>query len=112
MKLNSGLGQLILKEEMEKERESRERASLAASRYDSPINSASHVLSSKTASLLAMEEMGFTGPFLQTSLSTTATGTSAGSARLPDPPRWPHAWNEDGPGRLHAQHVGTKDISV
>ncbi|DAA14754.1 TPA: actin binding LIM protein 1 [Bos taurus] len=51
MKLNSGLGQLILKEEMEKERESRERASLAASRYDSPINSASHVLSSKTASL-------------------------------------------------------------
>lgn len=39
MKLNSGLGQLILKEEMEKERESRERASLSASRYDSPINS-------------------------------------------------------------------------
>ncbi|KAF4019266.1 hypothetical protein G4228_010506 [Cervus hanglu yarkandensis] len=51
MKLNSGLGQLILKEEMEKERESRERASLAASRYDSPINSASHALSSKTSSL-------------------------------------------------------------
>ncbi|XP_035883247.1 actin-binding LIM protein 1 isoform X20 [Phyllostomus discolor] len=53
MKLNSGLGQLILKEEMEreKERESRERSSLSASRYDSPINSASHVLSSKTSSL-------------------------------------------------------------
>ncbi|XP_055976570.1 actin-binding LIM protein 1 isoform X3 [Sorex fumeus] len=49
MKLNSGLGQLILKEEMEKE--SRERASLSASRYDSPINSASHVLTSKTSSL-------------------------------------------------------------
>ncbi|XP_045709997.1 actin-binding LIM protein 1 isoform X16 [Phyllostomus hastatus] len=53
MKLNSGLGQLILKEEMEreKERESRERSSLSTSRYDSPINSASHVLSSKTSSL-------------------------------------------------------------
>lgn len=37
MKLNSGLGQLILKEEMEKE--SRERASLLASRYDSPLHS-------------------------------------------------------------------------
>uniref|UniRef100_A0A2R8Z734 Actin binding LIM protein 1 n=1 Tax=Pan paniscus TaxID=9597 RepID=A0A2R8Z734_PANPA len=49
MKLNSGLGQLILKEEMEKE--SRERSSLLASRYDSPINSASHIPSSKTASL-------------------------------------------------------------
>ncbi|ELK04937.1 Actin-binding LIM protein 1 [Pteropus alecto] len=53
MKLNSGLGQLILKEEMEREREreSRERSSLSASRYDSPINSASHALSSKTSSL-------------------------------------------------------------
>lgn len=40
MKLNSGLGQLILKEEMEKE--SRERSSLSASRYDSPINSGEH----------------------------------------------------------------------
>lgn len=37
MKLNSGLGQLILKEEMEKE--NRERASLLASRYDSPLHS-------------------------------------------------------------------------
>uniref|UniRef100_A0A8D0C140 Actin binding LIM protein 1 n=1 Tax=Salvator merianae TaxID=96440 RepID=A0A8D0C140_SALMN len=33
MKLNSGLGQLILKEEMEKER-----SSLSSSRYDSPVN--------------------------------------------------------------------------
>lgn len=35
--LNSGLGQLILKEEMEKE--NRERAALLASRYDSPLHS-------------------------------------------------------------------------
>uniref|UniRef100_A0A8C0G4T0 Actin binding LIM protein 1 n=1 Tax=Chelonoidis abingdonii TaxID=106734 RepID=A0A8C0G4T0_CHEAB len=39
MKLNSGLGQLILKEEMEKE--TRDRPPLSASRYDSPINSLS-----------------------------------------------------------------------
>ncbi|KAJ6669046.1 hypothetical protein lerEdw1_007855 [Lerista edwardsae] len=46
MKLNSGLGQLILKEEMEKER-----SSLPVSRYDSPVNSASHAAASKTSSL-------------------------------------------------------------
>ncbi|XP_032080722.1 actin-binding LIM protein 1 isoform X2 [Thamnophis elegans] len=49
MKLNSGLGQLILKEEMEKEK------SLLASRcYDSPANSClspSHAAASKTSSL-------------------------------------------------------------
>uniref|UniRef100_A0A8C2LVB7 Actin-binding LIM protein 1 n=1 Tax=Cricetulus griseus TaxID=10029 RepID=A0A8C2LVB7_CRIGR len=39
--LNSGLGQLILKEEMEKE--NRERASLLASRYDSPLHSGDHL---------------------------------------------------------------------
>ncbi|XP_019358426.1 PREDICTED: actin-binding LIM protein 1 isoform X17 [Gavialis gangeticus] len=48
MKLNSGLGQLILKEEMEKE--TRDRPSLSASRYDSPVNS-SHAAASKTSSL-------------------------------------------------------------
>ncbi|KYO40537.1 hypothetical protein Y1Q_0009565 [Alligator mississippiensis] len=48
MKLNSGLGQLILKEEMEKE--TRDRSSLSASRYDSPVNS-SHAAASKTSSL-------------------------------------------------------------
>uniref|UniRef100_A0A7N4PAY4 Actin binding LIM protein 1 n=1 Tax=Sarcophilus harrisii TaxID=9305 RepID=A0A7N4PAY4_SARHA len=48
LKLNSGLGQLILKEEMEKE--TRERTSLSASRYDSPLNSSLHT-SSKTSSL-------------------------------------------------------------
>ncbi|XP_036919742.1 actin-binding LIM protein 1 isoform X11 [Sturnira hondurensis] len=64
MKLNSGLGQLILKEEMEreKERESRERSSLSASRYDSPINSASHVLSSKTSSLPGYGKNGLHRP--------------------------------------------------
>ncbi|XP_060097562.1 actin-binding LIM protein 1 isoform X7 [Heteronotia binoei] len=46
MKLNSGLGQLILKEEMEKER-----LSLSTSRHDSPVNSASHATASKTSSL-------------------------------------------------------------
>uniref|UniRef100_A0A670Y972 Actin binding LIM protein 1 n=1 Tax=Pseudonaja textilis TaxID=8673 RepID=A0A670Y972_PSETE len=46
MKLNSGLGQLILKEEMEKEK------SLLASRcYDSPVNSSLHATASKTSSL-------------------------------------------------------------
>ncbi|XP_048361924.1 actin-binding LIM protein 1 isoform X8 [Sphaerodactylus townsendi] len=46
MKLNSGLGQLILKEEMEKER-----LSLSTSRYESPVNPASHATASKTSSL-------------------------------------------------------------
>nr|XP_025951942.1 actin-binding LIM protein 1 isoform X7 [Dromaius novaehollandiae] len=45
LKLNSGLGQLILKEEMEKE--IRDRSSLSASRYDSPA----HASASKTSSL-------------------------------------------------------------
>uniref|UniRef100_A0A8C8VMA7 Actin binding LIM protein 1 n=1 Tax=Pelusios castaneus TaxID=367368 RepID=A0A8C8VMA7_9SAUR len=49
MKLNSGLGQLILKEEMEKE--TRDRPPLSASRYDSPINSSAHASASKTSSL-------------------------------------------------------------
>ncbi|MEE6486761.1 hypothetical protein FKM82_014701 [Ascaphus truei] len=48
MKLNSGLGQLILKEEMEKE--TRERP-LSASRYDSPLGSCLHSEASKTSSL-------------------------------------------------------------
>nr|XP_028586021.1 actin-binding LIM protein 1 isoform X32 [Podarcis muralis] len=46
MKLNSGLGQLILKEEMEKER-----SSLPSSRYNSPVNSSPHATASKTSSL-------------------------------------------------------------
>ncbi|XP_078500007.1 actin-binding LIM protein 1 isoform X12 [Lissotriton helveticus] len=49
MKLNSGLGQLILKEEMEKE--TRERPPLPASRYDSPLHSSPQASASKTSSL-------------------------------------------------------------
>lgn len=49
MKLNSGLGQLILKEEMEKE--TRERPPLPASRYDSPLYSSPQASASKTSSL-------------------------------------------------------------
>uniref|UniRef100_A0A8C3S1P4 Actin binding LIM protein 1 n=1 Tax=Chelydra serpentina TaxID=8475 RepID=A0A8C3S1P4_CHESE len=49
MKLNSGLGQLILKEEMEKE--TRDRPPLSASRYDSPVHSSSPASASKTSSL-------------------------------------------------------------
>lgn len=60
MKLNSGLGQLILKEEMEKE--NRERASLLASRYDSPLHSASHAPSSKTSSLPGYGKSGLHRP--------------------------------------------------
>ncbi|XP_030058529.1 actin-binding LIM protein 1 isoform X6 [Microcaecilia unicolor] len=50
MKLNSGLGQLILREEME--RETRDRAAtLSTSRYSSPLTSSRHTSSSKTSSL-------------------------------------------------------------
>uniref|UniRef100_A0A8B9BEY6 Actin binding LIM protein 1 n=1 Tax=Anser brachyrhynchus TaxID=132585 RepID=A0A8B9BEY6_9AVES len=56
MKLNSGLGQLILKEEMEKER-----SSLSASRYDSPGNS-SHASASKTSSLPGYGKNGLHRP--------------------------------------------------
>ncbi|KAM9188103.1 actin-binding LIM protein 1 isoform 2-T2 [Mergus octosetaceus] len=56
MKLNSGLGQLILKEEMEKER-----SSLSASRYDSPGNSP-HASASKTSSLPGYGKNGLHRP--------------------------------------------------
>ncbi|KAI4557818.1 hypothetical protein MJG53_018571 [Ovis ammon polii x Ovis aries] len=81
MKLNSGLGQLILKEEMEKERESRERASLAASRYDSPINSASHVLSSKTSSLPGYGRNGLHRPVSTDFAQYNSYGDVSGGAR-------------------------------
>ncbi|XP_040111000.1 actin-binding LIM protein 1 isoform X21 [Oryx dammah] len=88
MKLNSGLGQLILKEEMEKERESRERASLAASRYDSPISSASHVLSSKTSSLPGYGRNGLHRPVSTDFAQYNSYGDVSGGARdyqtLPD----------------------------
>ncbi|XP_035883245.1 actin-binding LIM protein 1 isoform X16 [Phyllostomus discolor] len=90
MKLNSGLGQLILKEEMEreKERESRERSSLSASRYDSPINSASHVLSSKTSSLPGYGRNGLHRPVSTDFAQYNSYGDVSGGMRdyqtLPD----------------------------
>ncbi|XP_045709994.1 actin-binding LIM protein 1 isoform X13 [Phyllostomus hastatus] len=90
MKLNSGLGQLILKEEMEreKERESRERSSLSTSRYDSPINSASHVLSSKTSSLPGYGRNGLHRPVSTDFAQYNSYGDVSGGMRdyqtLPD----------------------------
>uniref|UniRef100_A0A452RPL7 Actin binding LIM protein 1 n=1 Tax=Ursus americanus TaxID=9643 RepID=A0A452RPL7_URSAM len=78
MKLNSGLGQLILKEEMEKE--SRER-SLTASRYDSPINSASHVLSSKTSSLPGYGKNGLHRPVSTDFAQYNSYGDVSGGVR-------------------------------
>ncbi|XP_047615787.1 actin-binding LIM protein 1 isoform X14 [Phacochoerus africanus] len=88
MKLNSGLGQLILKEEMEKERENRERSTLAASRYDSPINSASHALSSKTSSLPGYGRNGLHRPVSTDFAQYNSYGDVSGGVRdyqtLPD----------------------------
>ncbi|XP_049710649.1 actin-binding LIM protein 1 isoform X9 [Elephas maximus indicus] len=88
MKLNSGLGQLILKEEMEREKESRERASLAASRYDSPINSASHAPSSKTSSLPGYGKNGLHRPVSTDFAQYNSYGDVSGGVRdyqtLPD----------------------------
>uniref|UniRef100_A0A8D1MXC7 Actin binding LIM protein 1 n=1 Tax=Sus scrofa TaxID=9823 RepID=A0A8D1MXC7_PIG len=82
MKLNSGLGQLILKEEMEKERESRERSTLAASRYDSPINSASHALSSKTSSLPGYGRNGLHRPVSTDFAQYNSYGDVSGGVRV------------------------------
>lgn len=86
MKLNSGLGQLILKEEMEKE--SRERSSLSASRYDSPINSAPHALSSKTSSLPGYGKNGLHRPVSTDFAQYNSYGDVSGGVRdyqtLPD----------------------------
>ncbi|XP_029788494.1 actin-binding LIM protein 1 isoform X18 [Suricata suricatta] len=86
MKLNSGLGQLILKEEMEKE--SRERSSLSASRYDSPINSAAHALSSKTSSLPGYGKNGLHRPVSTDFAQYNSYGDVSGGVRdyqtLPD----------------------------
>uniref|UniRef100_A0A8I3Q5B2 Actin binding LIM protein 1 n=1 Tax=Canis lupus familiaris TaxID=9615 RepID=A0A8I3Q5B2_CANLF len=80
MKLNSGLGQLILKEEMEKE--SRERSSLSASRYDSPINSAAHVLSSKTSSLPGYGKNGLHRPVSTDFAQYNSYGDVSGGVRV------------------------------
>ncbi|XP_076982236.1 actin-binding LIM protein 1 isoform X13 [Tamandua tetradactyla] len=86
MKLNSGLGQLILKEEMEKE--SRERSSLSASRYDSPIHSASHAPSSKTSSLPGYGRNGLHRPVSTDLAQYNSYGDVSGGVRdyqtLPD----------------------------
>ncbi|XP_071466984.1 actin-binding LIM protein 1 isoform X6 [Marmota flaviventris] len=86
MKLNSGLGQLILKEEMEKE--SRERASLLASRYDSPVHSASYAPSSKTSSLPGYGKNGLHRPVSTDFAQYNSYGDVSGGVRdyqtLPD----------------------------
>ncbi|XP_021486665.2 actin-binding LIM protein 1 isoform X14 [Meriones unguiculatus] len=86
MKLNSGLGQLILKEEMEKE--SRERASLLASRYDSPLHSASCAPSSKTSSLPGYGKNGLHRPVSTDFAQYNSYGDVSGGVRdyqtLPD----------------------------
>uniref|UniRef100_A0A8C4XP01 Actin binding LIM protein 1 n=1 Tax=Falco tinnunculus TaxID=100819 RepID=A0A8C4XP01_FALTI len=80
MKLNSGLGQLILKEEMEKE--SRDRSALSASRYDSPGNS-----SSKTSSLPGYGKNGLHRPVSTDFGQYNSYGDVSGAVRgksLPD----------------------------
>ncbi|XP_042636978.1 actin-binding LIM protein 1 [Orycteropus afer afer] len=77
MKLNSGLGQLILKEEMEREKESRERAS----RHDSPISSASHAPSSKTSSLPGYGKNGLHRPVSTDFAQYNSYGDVSGGVR-------------------------------
>uniref|UniRef100_A0A8D2PZS8 Actin binding LIM protein 1 n=1 Tax=Zosterops lateralis melanops TaxID=1220523 RepID=A0A8D2PZS8_ZOSLA len=76
MKLNSGLGQLILKEEMEKE--SRGRSALSASRYDSPA----HASASKTSSLPGYGKNGLHRPVSTDFGQYNSYGDVSGS--LPD----------------------------
>uniref|UniRef100_A0A8C5VPG4 Actin binding LIM protein 1 n=1 Tax=Microcebus murinus TaxID=30608 RepID=A0A8C5VPG4_MICMU len=77
MKLNSGLGQLILKEEME----NRERSLLSASRYDSPIHSASHIPSSKTSSLPGYGKNGLHRPVSTDFAQYNSYGDVSGGVR-------------------------------
>ncbi|XP_051837441.1 actin-binding LIM protein 1 isoform X2 [Antechinus flavipes] len=78
LKLNSGLGQLILKEEMEKE--TRERTSLSASRYDSPLNSSLHT-SSKTSSLPGYGKNGLHRPVSTDFAQYNSYGDVSGGVR-------------------------------
>ncbi|XP_014728029.1 PREDICTED: actin-binding LIM protein 1 isoform X7 [Sturnus vulgaris] len=82
MKLNSGLGQLILKEEMEKE--SRGRSALSASRYDSPA----HAAASKTSSLPGYGKNGLHRPVSTDFGQYNSYGDVSGAVRdfqsLPD----------------------------
>uniref|UniRef100_A0A8C5F1P4 Actin binding LIM protein 1 n=1 Tax=Gopherus evgoodei TaxID=1825980 RepID=A0A8C5F1P4_9SAUR len=85
MKLNSGLGQLILKEEMEKE--TRDRPPLLASRYDSPINSSSQASASKTSSLPGYGRNGLHRPVSTDFGQYNSYGDVSGDVRgksLPD----------------------------
>uniref|UniRef100_A0A8C8SF11 Actin binding LIM protein 1 n=1 Tax=Pelusios castaneus TaxID=367368 RepID=A0A8C8SF11_9SAUR len=85
MKLNSGLGQLILKEEMEKE--TRDRPPLSASRYDSPINSSAHASASKTSSLPGYGRNGLHRPVSTDFGQYNSYGDVSGGVRgksLPD----------------------------
>uniref|UniRef100_A0A8C3F928 Actin binding LIM protein 1 n=1 Tax=Chrysemys picta bellii TaxID=8478 RepID=A0A8C3F928_CHRPI len=85
MKLNSGLGQLILKEEMEKE--TRDRPPLSASRYDSPINSSSQASASKTSSLPGYGRNGLHRPVSTDFGQYNSYGDVSGDVRgksLPD----------------------------
>nr|XP_051679634.1 actin-binding LIM protein 1 isoform X10 [Oryctolagus cuniculus] len=91
MKLNSGLGQLILKEEME--RESRERS---ASRHDSPIHSVSHAPSSKTSSLPGYGKNGLHRPVSTDFAQYNSYGDVSGGIRdyqvgIPLPPLMDHS---------------------
>uniref|UniRef100_A0A803VL13 Actin binding LIM protein 1 n=1 Tax=Ficedula albicollis TaxID=59894 RepID=A0A803VL13_FICAL len=77
MKLNSGLGQLILKEEMEKE--SRGRSALSASRYDSPA----HASASKTSSLPGYGKNGLHRPVSTDFGQYNSYGDVSGAVRDP-----------------------------
>ncbi|XP_053548667.1 actin-binding LIM protein 1 [Bombina bombina] len=85
MKLNSGLGQLILKEEMEKE--SRERPH-SAGRYDSPLITSLHSDSSKTNSLPGYGRNGLHRPMSTDFAQYDSYGDISGGVRdyqsLPD----------------------------
>nr|XP_054492977.1 actin-binding LIM protein 1 isoform X3 [Agelaius phoeniceus] len=83
MKLNSGLGQLILKEEMEKESRGR-----SASRYDSPAHSTAHASASKTSSLPGYGKNGLHRPVSTDFGQYNSYGDVSGAVRdfqsLPD----------------------------
>ncbi|XP_069467990.1 actin-binding LIM protein 1 isoform X16 [Ambystoma mexicanum] len=80
MKLNSGLGQLILKEEME--RESRERSPLPASRYDSPpVSLSPQASASKTSSLPGYGRNGLHRPVSTDFAQYNSYGDVSGGVR-------------------------------
>ncbi|PKK28110.1 actin binding LIM protein 1, transcript variant X3 [Columba livia] len=96
MKLNSGLGQLILKEEMEKE--SRDRSALSASRYDSPAHSSA----SKTSSLPGYGKNGLHRPVSTDFGQYNSYGDVSGGVRDAVPSGWSCPWNENGQRSIYA----------